>query len=204
MTGLRRQPTVQALVMRSWLRCAIVGLLLGVTACTGPGQSSPPTYQSQVANLEARPLRIPSQPETALGCQSGPYNSAGHFGSGPVYAYDSPGTTVSDWGHYYHITAYADGNLQGPIIIRALDLHTRQPLVFIGEYAAGPVVGTDTVDGTIHEQHLEVLIDTGTAKKHTTSHKFNWPFDTGVPKNWSATAGFQIDGVGFSETFQVC
>lgn len=135
-------------------------------------------YQSQLAKLEARPLRIPA-PKSALDCQYGPTNAAGHLGSGPVYGYNSAGRSVSSWGFYYHNTAYADVNLQGPVLFRALDLYTRQPVIFIGEYAAGPAVGTDTVDETVYEQHLELLINTGNADKQITSHKFSWPFNAG-------------------------
>jgi hypothetical protein len=157
------------------------------------------SYQSQVAQVEAVPLRIPP----AAGCKSGPYNAAGSFGSGPVYGDAGPMST-SNWGAYFHNAAYADTKIAGPILIRALDLYTRQPVVFIGEYASGPVVASDTVAGQTYEQHVELLFDTGSASKQATTHKFKWPFIAGVPNGWSGSTGWQIDGIGFSEVFLSC
>lgn len=208
-----KQPVVSRL--RSRLSLVAVLLLIALVAVVFIGghlvadwssyhrSSAGDTYLSYIAKLEARPLRIPA-PKTPLDCQYGPTDAAGHLGSGPVYSYNSAGRSVSSWGFYYHNTAYADVNVQGPILIRALDLYTRQPVIFIGDYATGPVVGTDTVDGTVYEQHLELLINTGNARQEATSHKFNWPFNAGVPSAWSGSTGFQIDGVGLSEMFLVC
>lgn len=160
------------------------------------------TYQSQLAQLEAQPMRIPALASRG-DCQSGPYNSVGSYGSGPVYG-DGGITTSSDWGIYYHNLVYAERNISGPILVRAVDLFTGRPVIFIGNYAAGPVAGTDTVNGQIYEQRVELVVDTSHASKTTASHKFNWPFLAGVPTGWSGATGWQIDGVGFGEVFLAC
>jgi hypothetical protein len=160
------------------------------------------SYQSQVAQLEAVPLRIPVV-NTSTGCQSGPYNSVGSYGSGPVYG-DGGTTSSSDWGLYFHNTAYAETNVAGPILVRALDLYTRQPVIFIGQYAAGTAGVSDTVGGHTYDQHPELLLNTSTSDKRATSHEYVWLFMAGVPKSWSGSTGWQIDGIGFSEVFLAC
>jgi hypothetical protein len=160
------------------------------------------SYQSQVAQLEAVPLRIPTV-QSFLDCQSGPYNSVGSYGSGPVYG-DGGTASSNDWGLYFHLDAYAETKVAGPILVRALDLYTRQPVIFIGQYAAGPAAVSDTFDGHTYDQHPELLLNTSTSDKRFTSHEFVWPFVDGVPKSWSGSTGWQIDGIGFSEVFLVC
>lgn len=160
------------------------------------------SYESQVAQLEAMPLRIPPVKSRA-DCKSGPYNKVGSYGSGPVYG-DGAGTSVSDWGFYHHNLVYAETNISGPILIRAVDLFTNQPVIFVGDYAAGPVVGSDTIDGRTYDQHVELVVDTSHTSKTTVPHKYNWLFTAGVANTWSNSIGWQIDGIGFSEVFLVC
>jgi hypothetical protein len=160
------------------------------------------SYQSQVAQLEAVPLHLPVF-ASKLDCMSGPFNSVGSLGSGPVYG-DGGLKSTSTWGDYYSIVAYADTGVAGPILVRARDLFTGQPVVFIGQYAAGPVVGKDTFEGHTYDQHAEVLLKTGTSDKQAVSHKFVWKFIDGVPTSWSGSTGWQIDGAGFSEVFVSC
>jgi hypothetical protein len=160
------------------------------------------SYQSEVAQLEARPLVLPT-PASNIYCNSGPYHSDGGFGTGPVYGIGG-GTSTSNWGTYFHNGAYAETRIAGPILVRARDLFTLQSVIFVGQYAAGPVVGTDTVDGQSYEQHLELLLDESSSSKQNKTHKFDWPFIAGVPNAWSGSTGWQIDGVGFSEVFVAC
>jgi len=160
--------------------------------------------QSVLAQLEARPLNFPT-PATHGDCMPGPYNSAGSFGKGPLYA-DGGSTSSTSWGLYYHNLAYAETHISGPVLIRAMDLFTRERVVFVGRYAAGPVVGQDTVDGVAVEQRTELVFDTSQASNdsYLSQYKFAWPFTAGVPKSWSGSTAWQIDGVGFSEVFVGC
>ena len=158
--------------------------------------------QTQLAQLENRPLVLPT-PAAYFDCKSGPYNAAGSLGKGPVYG-DGGGTSSTTWGIYYHNLAYAVTDITGPILVRANDVFTHEPVVFVGQYAAGPVVGRDTVDGVAVEQHMELVFDTSQASTSPTTHKFAWPFIAGVPHTWSGSTGWQIDGVGFSEVFVAC
>jgi hypothetical protein len=162
--------------------------------------------QTQLAQLESRPLVLPT-PASQVDCRSGPYNAAGSYGKGPVYG-DGGGTSSTTWGVYFHNLAYSETDITGPILVRANDLFTHEPVVFVGQYAAGPVVGRDTVDGVPVEQHMELVFDTGQAsaspKAQKSKHRFAWPFIAGVPHTWSGSTGWQIDGVGFSEVFVSC
>jgi hypothetical protein len=158
--------------------------------------------QTELFQLESRPLVLPT-PASHTYCQPGPYNSAGSYGKGPVYG-DGGGTSTTSWGVYFHNLAYAETDIKGPILVRANDLFTHQPVVFVGQYAAGPVVGHDTVDGVAVEQHTELVFDTSQASTSPSKHKFGWPFIAGVPDSWSGSTGWQIDGVGFTEVFVAC
>ncbi len=159
--------------------------------------------QTELAQLESRPLVLPT-PASYLDCKPGPFNQAGSLGKGPVYG-DGGGTSSTSWGIYYHNLAYAETDITGPILVRANDLFTHQPVVFVGQYAAGPVAGHDIVDGVAVEQHTELVFATSEASKsYRSTHKFAWPFIAGVPTTWSGSTGWQIDGVGFSEVFVAC
>ncbi len=186
----------------------VVGVLIGgrliqdwnsFHSNTAPAGQAP----SVLAQLEARPLHLPT-PATYYDCKSGPFNAAGSLGKGPVYG-DGGAISTSSWGVYYHNLAYAETNVSGPVLVRANDIFRHQPVVFVGLYAAGPVVGHDTVDGVAVDQHIELMLDTShVSSKGSSTHKFNWPFIAGVPTSWSGSTGWQIDGVGFSEVFVAC
>src|SRR5260370_33238957 len=153
------------------------------------------TYQSQLAQLEAQPMRIPAL-ASGGDCLSGPYTSVGSYGSGPVCGAGGI-TTSSDWGISYHTLVYAERNIAGPILVRAVDLFTGRPVIFIGNYAAGPVAGTDTVNGQIYEQRVEPAVDTSPASQTTASHKFNWPFLSEVPPGGLGGTGWRWRCRGF-------
>jgi hypothetical protein len=162
--------------------------------------------QTELVQLESRQLGLPT-PASHADCRSGPFSGAGSFGKGPIFV-DGGGTSTTSWGVYFHSLVYADADINGPILVRASDLFTRQSVVFVGQYAAGPVVGHDTVDGIAAEQRTELAFDTSQALKrpitHSTQKKFSWPFVAGVPNSWSGSTAWQIDGVGFSEVFVAC
>lgn len=172
------------------------------------------SHQQEVAQLEAVPLRIPTV-HSYRECFSmnGPFYANqdpatigvySDFGSGPVYVQAPGALSTSNWGDYYHNIAFADVEVAGPILIRARDVFTNQPVLFVGKYAAGQVVGHDTVDGAAVEQRAELVLDPSQASKDRGIHKVAWPFVAGHPKGGSGSFGWQIDGVGFSEVFLAC
>lgn len=163
---------------------------------------------SLLAQLEARPLQV-AKLQSLSDCTPGPISAHG-MGTGPIYVLPgAPSFTV--WGMYFHHLAYSDGNVAGPALLRAVDLLTGTRLVFVGPYAIGPVVGSDTVDGKRVQQHPEALIDTtstaadlGPSWNSGQRHAFDWPFIVGVPAAWSGAVGWQIDAAGLTEDFVSC
>ena len=189
----------------------VVGVLIGgrLMQDWNSFRNSAPTGgngQTELVQLESRPLVLPT-PASHFDCISGPFTGGGSYGKGPVFA-DGGGTSTTSWGVYFHNLAYADTNVNGPVLIRANDLFTRQSVVFVGQYAAGPFAGHDTVDGVAVEQRTELVFDMSqaspTPSTHSTHKKFEWPFVAGVPSSWSGSTAWQIDGIGFSEVFVAC
>lgn len=168
----------------------------------------PAQPQSQLAQLEARPLRLPTL-HSILDCSIGSMNSDGSYGSGPIFG-EGGGASEMDTskGFYFHNSLYADKAIDGPILVRVRDLFTDQTIVFVGDFAAGPVAGTDTLDGKLVQQHTELVLYTDD-RAHAphlidSTHPYAWLFIAGAPKGWSTSTGWQIDGPGFSEVFLVC
>ena len=196
-----------ALVAVFMVVALVVGVLIGgrlIHDWNALNNSAPAggSDQSQVAQLEAVPLHLPVFASLA-DCKSGPFNYINSLGSGPVYFDGGPSTTTG-WGTYFHIVAYADTNIAGPILVRARDLFTGQPVVFVGLYASGPVIGSDTVDGTSYAQRTEMVLNARTSDKQAVSHKLVWLSISGESTTAAGSTAWQVDGVGFTEVFVVC
>lgn len=165
-----------------------------------PAQNQP----SELALLEARPMQLTQLqagdpcPETPL---NGPYGSlfpSGLYGSGPVYV--AGGSSVSDpWGTYWYLAAVTDSRVTGLVLIRGQDLRTKQPVVFVGEWASGPVIATDRLDGTVRPQHLDLLLDRRKPPPLNTGHAgtFIWGFTAGLGAGSSGCTGWQVDTTGY-------
>jgi hypothetical protein len=178
------------------------------------------TRQSQILQLESRPLHIPAVSSPA-DCVSGPFKAgSSSFGPGPVYT-DGGIDAGTSKAAYFHNRAFADTQIYGLVLVRARDLFTHEAVVFVGQYAVGPTVGTDTVNGELIQQHTELLLDPGSPSRNLElqfaqdPHKYTWVFTAtrpsslvqglpGSPTYWSSSTGWQIDGAGFSEVFLVC
>lgn len=168
--------------------------------------------ESVLTQLEARPLHLPNL-KASDACPDGP-EANNLYGDGPVYGiggWSHPASTdeltgfvSTTWGTYYFQTYLTDVHQIGPILGRARDLRTNQPIVFVGNYAAGPVVGRDTVDGKLVQRHLDVLLDTsGQPSKSANGRQFEWPVIVGLIDGRSDCVGWQFDGPGFTEVWVV-
>jgi hypothetical protein len=164
------------------------------------------TRAQQIADLEARPWQQPLLPSGAV-CPDGPKDSAGVYGSGPFHGDPTLGTgpVQTNWGSYFFLVGTTDSAATGLMLIRARDMHTGAPLVFVGQYATGPVVGTDTVRGVAGQQHSELLLDmshrpTGSAAKGPNGSTY-WSFTVGAAKAWPSCAAWQVDVTGYTEAF---
>jgi hypothetical protein len=166
---------------------------------SAPAQNQP----SELALLEARPMRLTqiqsgdSCPETPL---NGPYGGlfpSGMYGAGPVYV--AGGSSVSDtWGTYWYLAAVTDPRVTGLVLVRGQDLRTGQPVVFVGRWASGPVVGSDALDGNLAPQYLDLLLD----RRHpplNTGHAgtFTWGFTAGLAAGTSGCIGWQVETTGY-------
>jgi hypothetical protein len=160
------------------------------------------TFQAQVAELEARPLVLPSFKSQA-DCVSGPFNGAHDLGSGPLSGFKFSGWS-SSWGVYYDNVVYTDSRISGPILVRARDVFGDARAAFFGPYAAGPVVGSEVIDGATWQQRPEMVLTADRTSITPNPHKFHWDFISAMPRTWSGSSGWQIDGVGFSEVFVAC
>lgn len=157
---------------------------------------------TQIQQLEARPLTLPTV-QTASQCPESARdtsrNAPGYqYGAGPVYADGGP-ETGTNWGHYWDVIWYAAPSVSGPILVRGRDLMTNdRRVVFVGPFAAGPVIGTEPNMG---EQHTELVLDPGHPQLRTAlTHYGYWHIRQGMSSGWVGCVGFQIDGPSFSET----
>jgi hypothetical protein len=165
-----------------------------------------------VAQLEARHDRLPVL-KAGASCPDGP-EANNLYGAGPVYG--APGwpqpTTASQlagnfstsWGLYFYNTFITVAGLNGPVLVRGRDLRTNRPIIFVGSYATGPVVGTDTIDGGLVSQHLYLALDLMHPPSGSSAvQQVEWPVIFGIDKGWSDCVGLQFDGPGFTETWVV-
>jgi hypothetical protein len=158
-------------------------------------------HQSELSQLEARPMNLPpvsageACPATS---RTLPYGTGPAYGGGPLASYSSFKTA---WGDYWNDEVLVDSNVKGLVLVRALDLRTNQPVVFVGHYSGGPTIGTDTVGGKLTDQHRELVLDPNHPQLNEGGVQFMWSFVDGLAKGYSACTGWQVDGRGFTETW---
>lgn len=169
-------------------------------------------YRAELAQLEARPLHL-SRLQASDPCPDGP-EANGLYGAGPVYGvpgWPRPTTTVerngnfpTAWGTYFYQTYVTDAGRSGLVLVRAWDLRSDRPLIFIGNYAAGPLSGTDQVGGKSAEQHLEVVLDMSHPPSGVASaRQLEWPVIVGLANGRSDCLAWQADGPDFTENWVV-
>lgn len=161
------------------------------------------SYQAAVDELLARPLTLPHVTSSA-NCPDGPY-TRGLLGGGPVFGIGGSSEGTS-WGTYWSIAAEAPPGIQGPLVIRGLDLINGWPLVFLSsQYHAGPVYSADVFNGSKVTQYTALALDPShPPSTRTTLNGVSlvlWHWWHGFPNGWSGCAGFQIDAPGFTEKF---
>lgn len=197
-------------MMKSARRLVAVQLsALALISCGGETASStsPSTVvPATLAQLEARPLTLAVVPPG--GACPGHHYAAIDFGSGsvpvdgvgPIYLTGKGLQATTTWGEYFDPTYYARPQLTGIVLLRIRDLMTGRAGVFVGPYAAGDVVGTDTISGQAVQLHAEAVLDASHHPATSGRSKWGiWEVRQGWPANWSGCFGFQFDGAGFSE-----
>jgi len=160
------------------------------------------TYHSELAQLEGRALLLPvlnagdQCPETPLNALPGGLFPSGMYGHGPVFV--AGGSSMSDaWGTYWYLAAVTTEPVTRLVVIRARDLQTRQSVIFVGNWAAGSVVGSDVVNGMVAQQHVELVLDRRHPPLNTIqAGTVTWGFTAGLAKGASGCIGWQIDTTG--------
>jgi hypothetical protein len=174
----------------------------------------------QLAALEARPLHVPAVQLGAI-CPVGPMASAAALagspdtihawalegfmsGPGPVYA-SNVGLHAgqSAWGNYWDAVWVIEPQVVGLVLIRGLDAENHQvSLAYVDQYAAGAVVGTDTINGKRTVQRAELVLDAGHHPATSGNSKWGiYDVRAAIPNTMTACHAFQVDGEGFSEVF---
>jgi hypothetical protein len=175
---------------------------------------------AQLAALEARPLHMPVVTSETT-CPVGPTPSASAVagvgapvqiwlsngfkfaGGGPAYAIGGSYYSVTSWGQYANVVWVTEPQVTGLVLIRGRDaLNHELPLVYIGRYSAGAILGTDTINRKQVLRRAELVLDAG--HHPATSGKSKWgvyEILVGIPYTMSGCHAFQVDGEGFSEVF---
>ena len=197
-------------------------LLAGVVAGCGsssvaahPSPSPSPGLsaadQALLAQLEQRPLHLPTplKPGVCRPDENDP--KTGLWGKDPVYVVGGPHISTS-FGDYFYVSAITRPGMAGPVLLRARDLiAANHPVVYVQTadasndiFFAGAVYGTDPTFG---KQYTELVIDTShiasaTYQVGTTSYQESF-WEQGIGRGWTGCVGFQIDSPGFSEDINV-
>lgn len=230
MRTVEGQPT-RLLGRSSWPRQLLVAAVIAALALGVAGaiayvrhQSEPmpggqragltSTAQAELATLEARPLRIPAMPADGR-CPVGPQRSVNPYadtsstyilgpllGSGPVYGLGGLETDTPN-ASYFDVHAYTDPTVHGIVLIRGQQLDGHQQIVWVGPYAAGPVIGSDTIDGRRVDLHTEAVLDTAHAPSVAGAAPGwgIWQLRDGVGRGASGCYGYQIDTAAGTEVF---
>jgi hypothetical protein len=208
---------------RNWLVLGLQsGLLSVLVGCSQPAsavqQTPSPVSQTgltvaeraELAHLETTPLNLPSMPADGH-CPTGPESSVAPYpnayrplnGTGPIYGQGGPRTDSSE-NSYFDVTLFTDPTVQGVVLSRGQRLDGPQKIFYIGQWAAGPVVGTDTVAGKQVELHAELALPGDRRPSNTDAAPGwgIWEFRMGIRKPRGCT-GFQIDTASTSEAWVV-
>jgi hypothetical protein len=178
-------------------------------AFTRPATTAPTIDPQQLAELEARPLKL--QPlANAEACTLGPASPYEGFGSGRVSGLGVGTWSTTRWGVYFPALLSTDSQLRGLVLIRGRDLEDDGLVVFVGRYATGPVVGSDQVNGKSMVQHSELALDpthppkpappiSAYINQATSTTYTSWEITYGlkVLDSRSRCIGWQVDGLDF-------
>lgn len=165
--------------------------------------------QTQLKQLALRPLRLPAMPTNGQ-CPDGPHSditpyagsslSTNVWGLGPVYL-SGGNPTVTPKNAYFDITLYTDPTVTGVVLIRGQQLGGKLNVVYVGSYAAGRVVGTDTISGKLMTQYAEAALPGG--RPPTTDNPAQgwaiWHLRQGIGRTYIGCTGFQLDTAAGSE-----
>jgi hypothetical protein len=198
----------------------IVGLVIGgwmlrITQIPA-GHHRASEFQLQVAELEARPVRLPALQSGDSCADTGVVLTSGtQYGNRPVWLFLGS-TTSTPWGKYVDVTfryvvrqnpAFEGDTtlpaLTGPVVVRGRDLKFGWDVAFVGAGATGAPIGNDPTHAP-PDLHAQLVIDTSRpARVEDNSQKLghipNYGLTTaqlGIRAGSSGCFGLQIDTLG--------
>lgn len=189
----------------------VAALLLAqlYTSRQTPAPAGPPsstilttTDKAQLAQLEARPLALPPMPANGQ-CPDGPHSTISAFagngtanvwGNGSVFVEGGNAVSTSK-NIYFDVTFFTDPTVSGVVLIRGQQLGGRLNVVYVGDYAAGPVVGSDSIGGQPVTQHVEAALPADRPLSNTNAAPGwgVWKIRQGIDRSYSGCTGFQFD-----------
>ena len=197
------------------LQASVLLVMVGCSQAASAPQTTPlaaltPAERTQLAQLEARPLKLPPMPADGH-CVDGPYSQVSPFhadattqlyGRGPVYAFGGPRTNTSK-NIYFDVTFYTDPTVKGVVLIRAQQLDGLLKVLYVGPWAAGPIVGTDTIDGKRVELYGELAVSADRPPSDAAAAPGwgIWHVRQGIDKGFINCTGFLFDTASGSEVF---
>jgi hypothetical protein len=149
------------------------GSSASATPSAAPSASPGPTLTAadlaQVAQLERKPVSIPA-PAADGACHQGPftpqivpYANGGSemevYGTSPVYGLGGPSHHVNSY-VYFDVTYFTSPSVKGVVLVRINDLSGKYPGRFVGPFAVGRSLGTDTIDGHATPVFSELALPT--------------------------------------------
>ncbi len=168
--------------------------------------------QTQLAQLESRPLTFPAMPANGQ-CVDGPHPTITPYrdgtipavwGNGPIFV-EGGNATLSSQNAYFDVTFYTDPTVSGVVLVRGEQLDGRFKVVYVGDYAAGAVVGTDTIAGQVVDQHSEAALPADRPPTNTNAAPGwgIWKIRQGIDQRFIGCTGIQFDTAVGSEVFVV-
>jgi hypothetical protein len=122
------------------------------------------------------------------------------WGNGTVFL-EGGSRTLSSQYAYFDITFYTDPTVRGVVLIRGQQLDGLLGVVYVGDYAAGPLVGADTITGQRVEQQAEAALPASRPPSNAIAAPGwgIWKVRQGIDRSYTGCTGFQIDTAAGSE-----
>jgi hypothetical protein len=159
--------------------------------------------KAQLAQLELRPLQLPPMPANGQ-CPDGPHSSivpysgngtASVWGNGTVFVEGGTGVVSTSHNLYFDVIFFTDPTVGGVVLIRGQQLGGRLNVLYVGDYATGAVVGSDSISGKPATLHAEAAVPADRPPSNTGAAPGwgVWKIRQGIDQSYSGCTGFQFD-----------
>jgi hypothetical protein len=125
------------------------------------------------------------------------------YGAGPVYFLGGPGTD-GQRNNYFDVTFFTNPAVRGVVLVRGQQLVGERKVVIVGPWAAGAVVGSDTIRGQRLALYSELALPISRApsKAGVAPGWGLWEVRLGIDKSDTGHClGWQIDSASGTEVF---